>query len=167
VTAARKPNPLSTFQILTFAWMSVLVVIGVALTVVLAGESSQDGSAPLWPYLVVLAVAAPAGAMIELVGYRVRPLPPTTSAEQAFSQGVAMFQQSMMIRFALSESVAIVAIALTFIVSPTSITIYLLGAAISLALMATRVWPSRRNVERVQIQLDSAGASSNLLSIFP
>lgn len=68
----------------------------------------------------------------------------------------------MILRFALAESVAIVSIALTFAVTLTSVLIYLLGAAISLTLMAVHVWPSDRIIERVEQNLDREGGRSLL-----
>jgi hypothetical protein len=73
-----------------------------------------------------------------------------------------MYQQSMILRFALSESVAIVAIALVFAGRSNTILPYLVAALIAELLMAYHVWPSENLINRVQQRLDRNGSRSEL-----
>jgi len=154
-------SPLRASQVLAASLMSALVVIGVALSSVFAGRHHQ-GSIPIWPFLVLVAEAAVAAVAIQLIGYRVPPLPSGLAADEARSRGLLAFQQSMILRFALAESVALVAIVLSFAVRAATVTPYLLGAAISLVLMGLHVWPSERVIARVQENLDRDGGRSEL-----
>lgn len=75
------------------------------------------------------------------------------------------FQQSMVRRFAMSQAVAIVSIALLFASSSNTVLPYVLGAGISFVLLAWHVWPSSRVVDRVRRRLDRAGGHSDLAQV--
>jgi hypothetical protein len=156
-----------TFRILALALMGALFVIGGAIPPALASKRNQvpnpTGAMPLWPYIVVLGLGASMVVTIAAAGYRAPALPSGVAAPRA--QVVATFRQLFFLRFALANSVAIISIALTFAVRPTSFTIYLLGAAIALALMGVHVWPSQRIVDKVQAVLDRDGGHSDLSAV--
>jgi hypothetical protein len=157
-------GPIRTMRILVLALMAALFVIGAAIPPALSSGSRHrtGGSVSPWPYLVVIVFGVNAVVAIAVAGYRVPAFSPGPADAASRSRAVAAFQQSLMLRFALAESVAIVSIALTFAAHPTSFSIYLLGAAISLVLMLVHVWPSQRVVLRIQTELDRDDGRSEL-----
>jgi hypothetical protein len=68
----------------------------------------------------------------------------------------------MMLRFALCEAVAIIALAASFVVEPQTAKTYLVGGTLSLALLLWHVWPSERITRRLETQLDRDGGHSGL-----
>ncbi len=145
--------------------MASLVVIGIAISLVQSHGTAPDRSPALWQYLLILCLGAVITPVVSRIGYRTDALSPALDAEAARSQATARFQQLMILRFALCESVAIVSIALAFASRPPAITVYLLGAVISLLLMAVHVWPSQRVVDQVQQRLDRDGGRSELAAV--
>lgn len=151
---------------LALSLMGALVIIPVAVFFVVGGE---DGA--LHAPATVLLVAVPAAGvavhvLLEAIGYRVQPIAPGTPEDDARSQAVARWQASMVQRFALSEAIAIVSLALCFVVDQGGYVLLLLGCATSLALMAVHVFPWSRPVGRVADALDRDGAHSGLREVF-
>ena len=148
--------------------MMALVVIGVALFFVVHGQRTRNGrvvhthapSAAL--YLVIVGLGVVAAVVVQLAGYRIPALRPDLPPEQARSRGLLAFQQSMILRFAISESIAIIAIALLFASKSNTVLPYVLAGAISMALMAYHVWPGDSLTSRVQQKLDRNGGRSDL-----
>ena len=107
-----------------------------------------------------------AGVVIALVlstiGFRVAPITPGTDPEKAKGEALQKHQMSLILRLVLSELVALVSLALAFILTEGQVVTYLIGAAISVLLMALFAYPSAGNVGRVEASLDSAGAQSRL-----
>lgn len=162
-------TPLRTYRILALALMGAIVVIGIAISFILASPSRRNsatvlrhGTVPLWQYLAIAALGLVMAIAISAFGYRVPAIPPGADPSTVQGQVGLAYQRTMFLRFALAESVAIIAIAATFADNTSSITLYLLAAAISLALMAYHVWPSAQLIERVQQQLDRNGGRSDL-----
>ena len=163
-------SPLRTYRILAAALMGALVVIGIALAFIVHGGTTQTRnghtvhthapSAGLYIAIVVLGVIA--AALVQSFGYRIPPLSPDTDASDARATGLRVYQQTMFLRFALSEAVAIVAIALVFSFDSDTELPYVLAAVISLVLMAVHVWPSQSLISRVQAKLDRNGGRSDL-----
>jgi hypothetical protein len=76
------------------------------------------------------------------------------------------WQSSMVQRFALAESIAIVSVALCFVVPEGGYVLLLLGCATSLVLMAVHVFPWKRPVGKVADALERDGARSGLREVF-
>ena len=76
------------------------------------------------------------------VGFNIKPVPPGTLPTEAMAMARAAFQASTSLRFALSESVAIVAIVLSFAVPPASWMTYLIGGVLALIHLAVNVRPA-------------------------
>jgi cytochrome c biogenesis protein CcdA len=66
------------------------------------------------------------------------------------------------LRFALSESVAIIALVLSFVVLPATWMTYLIGGVLALILMGVNVWPGAAVIRRAEQQLDREGGQSYL-----
>lgn len=151
---------------LALSLMGALVIIPVAVFFVVG---SEDGAlhAPATVLLVGIPVAGVVmHLLLETIGYRVQAIAPGTPEDAASSQAVARWQASMIQRFALSEAIAIVSLALCFVVEDGGYVLLLLGCATSLALMAVHVFPWSRPVGKVADALERDGARSGLREVF-
>jgi hypothetical protein len=162
-------TPLRTYRILALALMGALVVIGIALwfTVGANGTDRSGNAVPNhapsgWLYVAIAALGLIAASLIQTFGYRFPALSPDLDPAAARAAGLRVYQQSMYLRFALSESVAIIAIALLFSGNSNTILPYVLAAAIAALLMAYHVWPSASLISRVEQRLDRNGGRSDL-----
>ena len=72
----------------------------------------------------------------------------------------------MIVRFAISESVARVSLAAAFVLPQGGFMIYAVGALVSLALMLLHVWPGSRPVGKIADVLESTGQHSHLRETF-
>ena len=151
-------------RVLAATLMSALVLIGTSLWFVLGQD---DMSSP--PVLVLaglLALGVAVHLTVEAVGYRAEPLSASLSDAEVENQTRTRWQATMILRFALAESVAIVSIAVAFVVSEGGFLTYVVGAAISLALMVLHVWPGARPVGKVADALERDGRRSGLREAF-
>jgi hypothetical protein len=151
---------------LSLSLMGALVIIPVALWFVV-GTEEEATQAPA----TVLLIAIPAAGVVmhvllEAIGYRVQPIPPGTSGDDARGQAVMRWQSSMIQRFALAESIAIVSIALCFVVPEGGYVLLLVGCVTSLVLMAVHVFPWSRPVGKVADALERDGVHSGLREVF-
>lgn len=151
--------------------MSAVVLIGIALAFVVDGggkRSDRQGnpvhtSAPsAWIYLVIVVLGLVAAVAVQFLGYRLPAISPNADPAEARRTGLQAYQQAMILRFAISEVVAIISIALLFSSRSNTVLPYVVGAAISLVLMAYHVWPSNALINRVQDKLDRNGGRSDL-----
>ena len=150
--------------------MGALVIIGIALAFVVHGgtHTGRNGNTvhPHTPsgliYLVIAVLGVVAAALVQTLGYRIPPLSPDADPTEARTTGLRLYQSSMILRFALSEWVAIVCIALLFTIPSNTILPYVEGAAIAFVLMAIHVWPSQTLIRRVEAKLDRNGGRSDL-----
>lgn len=157
-TTPASPAPLAQLRTLAGALMAGLVMLGVVAFVVLGGQ----GYPPSWVAWGLGAAALAAHLATEAVGYRVPAVPPGSAPEEAAAAGLAAYRASMMLRFALCEAVAIVALAAAFVIEPRTAQTYLVGGTLALLLLWWHTWPSERVVRRVQSGLDRAGGRSHL-----
>jgi hypothetical protein len=154
------PFALST-RILAGSLMGALVVIGVALSTILPG-----GGLSMVVVLVQVAAGLAAHGLLEAIGYRMPPLATDLSDEEAAVQARTRWQTGMILRFAISEFVAIASIAAAFVLEDGTLWTYLVGALVSLALMGVHVWPWSRPVGRTADALEAAGRASGLREAF-
>jgi len=149
--------------------MSALVIIGAALYFAVGkGGRARNGHvvhahAPAaWVFVVVIVLGIVSATLVQMFGYRLPAISPNADPAQARRTGLEAYQKSMFLRFALSEAVAIISIALTFSSHSNNILPYVLGAVISFVLMAYHVWPTEGLISRVQRKLDRNGGRSDL-----
>lgn len=155
------PAPLlMALRILVGSLMSGLVFITIALWFVL---ESTEGT-----FDVTLGVLVPVvlgvlshGASLAL-GYRAPAIAPGTPREQAEETSRTAFQAATILRFALSEVVAIVGIAAAFVLPSGGFTTYLVGALVSLGLIWWHCWPDERVFTTMQRVLERDGGTSYL-----
>lgn len=145
-------------RMLTIAFMiSVALFAAVVVLVVLGGREPFSVALAL----VVIVVGVVSALLVQVVGFRVRAIPPGTPDDQAARQAAAAVQSSTIQRLVISEVATIVALMGTFALG-TPVTNFLIGAVISLALMVLFCWPTRANVARVEQSLDAKGYQSGL-----
>jgi len=153
-----------TARMLALTFMTMVVVLGVIVAL-----SVPDSDLRL-PSAYVIGGQVAAGVVIALlcstIGFRAAPITPGTPPEKATGEGLQKHQTSMFLRLVLSEIVALVSLALAFVLTDGQLMTYVIGGVISLALMAFFAYPSARNVRRVEASLDSAGAPSRLAEAF-
>lgn len=160
-TGARTVAPMARTLLLTGSTLlAVPVVLGVVV-VVIGGGASQFA---VLPFVAGLVVGIAAAAVVPLVGYRVEPLAPGDPAPGRTA--LQRFQSTMLLRMAVSEVPALVALALTVTQPPASWVNYLPGGLVALALLAVHVRPTRAAVGRIEQGLDANGVRSGLSGAF-
>ncbi|MFE6508681.1 hypothetical protein ACFVDI_22925 [Nocardioides sp. NPDC057767] len=155
------PTPaLRSAQMLALAFMSMIVVLGVVVYL-----SVPDDDLTL-PSTYVIGGQVVAGVVVALIlatiGFRVAPITPGKDPEKAKGEALQKHQMSVILRLVLSELVALVSLALAFVLTEGQVMTYVIGGVVSLALMGLFAYPSAGNVRRVEASLDSAGARSRL-----
>ena len=160
-TTPASPAPLVQLRTLAAALTSAVVMFGVVAFAVLGSRDYP----PVWLAAALGGLALVAHAAAEAFGYRAPALSPQDGPEAARAAGRAAYQASMVLRFALCEAVAIIALVAAFAVSPSTAKTYLVGGTLSLALLLWHVWPSERSIRRVQAQLDRGGGRSELHAV--
>ena len=145
-------------RILAVALLSAPLYILVALWFA-APEAEED--LPTWAAGVAIAAVVLGFLLAQSVGYRVAPL--------AFgddpSVATGRYQQSMLVRFVLTEVPVILGVAATFVL-PYGVWTYVVVLAVGLPSMVLHVWPTRRVVEKVAVRLESGGVPSGLREVF-
>ena len=160
-TSPGAPAFAQSVRILSGSLMAALVFFGVALFFVLGTEDTP----PLWVPVAQVAAGVAVHVLLERIGYRIPPLDTDLSDADAQQAARARWQTSMMLRFALSEAIALVSLAAAFVLDG-GVWTYLGGAVVSLALMAVHVWPGARPVGRVADALEASGRQSHLREEF-
>lgn len=141
------------------------VIIGIALYFVLGTVEDGMANPPAWVLVAQLVYALIALALAETIGYRTVPAE-AGDAQTVGNASALAYQSAMILRFALCESLAIISIALAFVLIPSTFLIYLYGGLLSLALMLFEVLPSKRSVARTEASLERRGRPSYLREAF-
>ncbi|RNL61137.1 hypothetical protein EFK50_17345 [Nocardioides marmoriginsengisoli] len=149
-----------TLRVLCAALISAQVIVLLAVSMTL--DSTRFDEPPLWALGVVLAVGAVAAVLIGPVGYKLPALEPALSAEESARTVIGAVQSSTLLRFTLAEAVALVGIALAFVVDAGGGVVCLVGVAIAITLDVLHVWPSDRTLARMREALERGGAQSRL-----
>ncbi len=153
--------PIQTFRILAWSLMGALLVIAVALYV--ADPDQAWDQPPLWSAAAVVVVAVAVLGLVGVVGYRTPAIAPGTPEDEARKKSLTAFQSSMILRFALCESIALIALALGYVVDDGGpFLLYLLGAAIAVPAMIFHVFPSERTITAAEESLQREGGLSYL-----
>lgn len=153
-----------TARVLTGALMGALLVILVVVTLVLAGVDGAFEFDPL-PLAVQVAAGVAIHFLLDQIGYRTTPLSPSTEPERAATQAREQWRTSTILRFALSESIAIFSVAGAFVLDG-GFYVLLGGVAVSLVLMVLHVWPSARVIDKIAQPLEANGARTGLRESF-
>jgi hypothetical protein len=153
-------------QVLAGATIGFLVMMGVLSYSLLA--SGETLTAPPW---VLVGAQLVAGLVVHLVcesvGYRVPAVPPGTPEAEGTRLGVAAYQSRALLRIALSEAIAVASLAGAFVVGGGGAwPLYLVGAGVSVVLLAVHGWPWSRPVDRIETALERDGARVGLREAF-
>ena len=152
---------LRQIQVLAGAMMSSLVLLAVVVAFALPGDD-RFAAPPMWLLAAQFGAGAGLFVLIEKVGYRTVALDPETDQQSATTQAFAAFQSGTIVRFALSEVVALGSLATAFVIDDGGVTGYATGAVVSLALMGYHAWPWSRPVDRTVAILERDGGRSHL-----
>jgi len=143
-----------------------VLVLAVAMWFVLGSADDALAAPPLALLVALPVVGVVVHVVLDVIGYRPAPLDPALRADEAAREAMVRYQTGTVLRFAVSESVAIVAIAASFVVSSGGYLLVLGGCAVTLVLVAVHVWPWRRPVDRTATALERDGARSGLRETF-
>lgn len=153
-------------RMLAGSLMSALFVIALALYFVFSGTEDPWAAPVLYVTVAQVAAGIAVHFFLETIGYRAPALDPSLSEEDAAASGRKVWQSTMVLRFALSEFVAIASLAAAFVVTEGGYLTYLGGLLVSVVLMAIHVWPSARPVGKLAEALERGGRSSHLRETF-
>lgn len=163
-----QPGPPPTPQPALRTVRLIVAAMGVALLVIaLAWAFVVPFDAP--PLLGIVAVAVAgvvAAVLLARLGRQVAPLPADLPEDRARQRASAVFQSSLLLRAALAEIPAFVAIALSVALRPGSWWTLGLGVAVGLALLAGFAWPTAERIDHLAAQLEAHGTRSHLRETF-
>jgi membrane protein YdbS with pleckstrin-like domain len=149
-----------TLRLLCAALLGSQVILLLAVSATM-GSSGFD-SPPPWAVAVVVALGVVGAVVIPVIGYRVPAIAPGANHDESRVTVVGAVQSSTILRFALSEAVAIASIALAFVVDGGGTIVCLAGVAISTTLGVLHVWPGDRVLSRLKEALEREGGQSDL-----
>jgi hypothetical protein len=153
-----------SLRVLGYSLVAAPLVILVAMYSIL-GSEEHAFSPPLWALLAPIALAFGSATLVGAIGYRTEAMAPGTPREDLASLALPRFQSLMILRMAFTEVVAIISIALAFVVPQGGFAVILLGVVLAEALMWWHVVPSQSQVRRVQQSLEARGAQVPLWDI--
>ena len=151
---------LRQIQLLAGAMMSSLILIAVVVASAAPGDD-RFAAPPMWLLAAQFGAGAALFVLIETFGYRTGAFDPETE-QTTTADALAAFQNGTIMRFALSEVVALGSLAAAFVIEEGGITGYATGAVVSLALMGYHAWPWSRPVDKTVAQLERDGGRSGL-----
>ncbi|MCD4535728.1 hypothetical protein LRP67_16680 [Nocardioides sp. cx-169] len=159
---------LTSLRIVVGAMMAFLLLIALSLSFVLAPSGSSppdqgllDAPAP-WVPAALLAGGVALHLVITAVGYRTPAIVPGTPPEVAGRAAAGALTSGTFLRAALAESLALLALALAFVLIEGGFVTYLCGAAVSLALSALHAFPREATIRRTEESLERQGGTSYL-----
>jgi hypothetical protein len=147
-----------SLRMLAGSMMGAVVLICFALWFVLGTADDAFAAPETWALAVVVAEGLAAFVVVTVVGYNTPAIAP--GAERTSYAGA--FQASMMLRLAVGESTALIALALGFVVAEGGYLLVLVGAAISLVTMGLHGYPWEYPIERYRARLERDGGTSYL-----
>jgi hypothetical protein len=157
-TSAPGAAPIQSLRNLVVILAGGLVTLGIVLYNVIENGDYP----PIWVPWALGALAVVSHLLSQTIGFNLRPVPAGTLPDEAAAMARVAFQTSSLLRFVLTESVAIIALVLSFVVLPASWMTYLIGAVLALILLGVNVWPSSAVIAKAQQQLDRDGGQSYL-----
>ena len=120
-----------------------------------------DEDLPTWFAGLAIVAVLLGWLLAHTVGYRVAPL----VLGDDVSVATGRYQQSMLVRFVLTEVPVILGVAATFVL-PYGVWTYVVVLVIGLPSMFFHVWPTRRAVNKVASRLEAGGVPSGLREVF-
>jgi hypothetical protein len=148
-------------QILVGTMMWSLVLLAVVLVIALP-EDDRFAAPPLWLLAAQFAAGGVIYVLLEQIGYRTVAINPESDQQSAMTAAIGAFNSGTILRFALSELVAIGSLATAFAIDGGSVIGYATGAVVSLALIGFHAWPWSRPVDKTVASLERDGGRSYL-----
>lgn len=138
--------------------MGAVVMFSLVAFLVIPGQ--QPGTITI---IVPVVVAVGALLACEVLGFRgVMPQKAYKAKESTMASARTVFQTTTILRFALSETPALVGLALAFSAQPASRAPAWIGSALAFVLLAVEAYPGRRQIAKLQANLEQDGKSSYL-----
>jgi len=150
--------PIRSLRVIVGTLTVSLVMFAVVLFLVLPNGHYP----PIWVPWGLGGLAVLSHLLCRKVGFTIKPVPSGTLPGEAMAMALAAFRTSTIVRFALSELVAIVALTLSFAVAPATWMTYLIGLVLALILLWVNAWPHAAVISKAQQQLDRDGGESFL-----
>lgn len=138
------------YRFIVGAGMSAVVMFGLVAFVVIPGQQVSA-------ITVIVPIVVAAGVLLacEVIGFRgVIAQSARHDKESTMTSARAIFQTTAMLRFALAETPALVGLALAFSAQPPSRVPAWIGAALAFALLALVAYPGRRQIAKLQANLE-------------
>jgi hypothetical protein len=157
-TPAPAAPPIKTLRMLMGVLAGSLVMFGVVLYFTIPNGDYP----PIWVPWALGGLAVASHLLCQTIGFNLKPVLAGTRPTDAMGDARAAFQASSLLRFVFSESVAIIALVLSFAVHPASWMTYLIGLVLALILLGANVWPSNAVIGKAQQRLDRDGGQSFL-----
>ena len=151
-------------RILVGALLSAVVIIVVAMLVPLGTMDGAFEPTLLIALPVVLALGSL--AVSETLGYRHPAIAPGTPKDQAMRQATTAYSSGTFMRFAFSEVVFVLTLALAFVVTSGGYLALLVAAPITMALIWFECWPRDRPIARSQASLERDGGVTHLRAAY-
>lgn len=153
-------NRLQAQRVLALSVIGMVPILAVVAVLVLGLEDYPSPVVAAGLFVLNLLAFATA----EMVGYKTSAVAPGTEPDSALRHGLDAMQETMIIRFAITEAPAILALAGAFVTG--SAWTYLVGGFWALLSMGWHVWPSRRITAKLERSLDRDGGRSHLTDVF-
>lgn len=158
-TPSDPSTALSTLRVTAGALVTTPLFILLAVSFVLPRD---DGTAPMWAFGAVAMVALAATSVVTTVGYRTAAIAPGTPEDQARATSLAALTSTTLLRCALTEAIAILGLALAFVVPQGGLVLCIAAAATSVVLSILFSFPSDRIVGRIRESLEREGGRSGI-----
>lgn len=152
---------LRQIQLLVGAMMSSLVVLAIVLVAALT-DDDRFAAPPMWLLAAQFGAGAAIFLLLEAIGYRTIAIHPEADQAAAMSDAFGAFQSGTIMRFSLSELVALGSIVAAFAMDSGGVTGFATGALVSLALMGYHAWPWSRPIDKTIASLERDGGRSHL-----
>lgn len=152
-------------KVIACAFLAGAVFICAAVTPIVI---EQPGAThfKLLMLLAPLGLGIAVALLLQVVGYRLRPLERDLERPQAEQQARVRFMGGFFQRLMLSETILLISVVFAFAFPEGSAWLVLAGCLISLILMALHVWPGRRVVDKSATALEREGVDSGLRQAF-
>ena len=152
---------LRQIQLLAGAMMSSLVLLALVLVFAVT-DDDRLAAPPMWLLAAQFAAGGAIFYLLEKIGYRTIAIDPEADESAAAADAYGAFQSGTIVRFSISEVVAMASVAAAFVIDSGGVTGYATGAVVSLALMGYHAWPWSRPVDRTVASLERDGGRSHL-----
>ena len=153
-------GPIASLRITATALVTAPLVILLAVSFVL--PTDDGGFAPVWAWAAVGFAAGAAATVVSTLGFRTVAIAPGTPEDEARQTSLAALTSTTMLRCVLTEGVAIVGLAIAFVVPEGGLLLYVVAAVTSVVLSVALSWPSDRIIARVRDSLEREGGTSYL-----